>query len=158
MFRTKADFLEEWTREKQLTLQVLESLTDEKLDQAIVEGHSSLGWLGWHLTTTIPFFASIADVENVGKPSSTVPDQAKTIVDTYNEFSSNLLEQVEHTWTDESFTDMVDFFGAQSPKGAVLRMLVSHQGHHRGQMTVLLRQAGLNVPGVYGATKEQQAE
>ncbi|MFK3939037.1 DinB family protein [Alkalihalobacillus sp. NPDC078783] len=157
MFRTKADFLEEWAREKQLTLQVLESLTDEKLDQAIVEGHSSLGWLGWHLTTTIPFFASIAGVENVGNPSSAVPNQAKTIVDTYNEVSQTLLDQVENTWTDESFTDMVDFFGAQSPKGAVLRMLVSHQGHHRGQMTVLLRQAGLNVPGVYGPTIEQQS-
>lgn len=27
--------------------------------------------------------------------------------------------------------------------------------HHLGQMTVLMRQAGLNVPGVYGPSKEE---
>jgi uncharacterized damage-inducible protein DinB len=34
-------------------------------------------------------------------------------------------------------------------------MMIDHQTHHRGQMTVLLRQAGLTVPGVMGPTKEQ---
>ena len=29
-----------------------------------------------------------------------------------------------------------------------------HQIDHRGQMTVLMRQAGLNVPGVYGPSLE----
>ncbi|MCK4657684.1 MAG: hypothetical protein KAT85_11650, partial [candidate division Zixibacteria bacterium] len=27
--------------------------------------------------------------------------------------------------------------------------------HHRGQMTVLMRQAGLKVPGVYGPSMEE---
>jgi len=30
-----------------------------------------------------------------------------------------------------------------------------HQAHHRGQMTVLMRQAGMKVPGVYGPSKEE---
>ena len=33
-------------------------------------------------------------------------------------------------------------------------VLVTHQTHHRGQMTVLMRQAGLKVPDVYGPAKE----
>lgn len=41
-------------------------------------------------------------------------------------------------------------------RGKFLRMLIDHQTHHRGQMTVLLRQAGLTVPGVMGPTKEMQ--
>jgi uncharacterized damage-inducible protein DinB len=30
-----------------------------------------------------------------------------------------------------------------------------HQCHHRGQMTVLMRQAGQKVPGIYGPAKEE---
>jgi uncharacterized damage-inducible protein DinB len=33
-------------------------------------------------------------------------------------------------------------------------VLVTHQTHHRAQMTVLMRQAGLQVPGIYGPVKE----
>jgi len=36
-----------------------------------------------------------------------------------------------------------------------LQVLVVHQAHHRGQMTVLMRQAGLKVPGVYGPAREE---
>jgi uncharacterized damage-inducible protein DinB len=35
--------------------------------------------------------------------------------------------------------------------------LIQHQAHHRGQMTVLMRQAGLPVPGIYGPSKEEWA-
>lgn len=42
------------------------------------------------------------------------------------------------------------------PRGKLLRILINHQTHHLGQMTVLLRQAGLKVPPVMGPTKEMQ--
>ena len=31
-------------------------------------------------------------------------------------------------------------------------LLVQHEVHHRGQLTVLMRQAGLRPPGIYGPT------
>jgi len=33
-----------------------------------------------------------------------------------------------------------------------------HQTHHRAQMTVLMRQAGLKVPGVYGPSREEWSQ
>jgi uncharacterized damage-inducible protein DinB len=42
-------------------------------------------------------------------------------------------------------------------KAFVLVSLLQHSCHHRGQMTVLMRQAGLKVPGVYGPAKEEWA-
>ena len=30
-----------------------------------------------------------------------------------------------------------------------------HQCHHRGQMSVLMRQAGIRVPGIYGPAREE---
>lgn len=42
-------------------------------------------------------------------------------------------------------------------RGSTLGRLLVHQTHHRGQMTVLMRQAGLTVPGVYGPAREEWA-
>ncbi|HZG18224.1 MAG TPA: DinB family protein, partial [Candidatus Bathyarchaeia archaeon] len=41
--------------------------------------------------------------------------------------------------------------------GFTLRALLMHEVHHRGQMTVLMRQAGLTIPGIYGPAKEEWA-
>ncbi len=42
MYRTVQDFLTDWEKTSNGTLKVLEALTDESLDQAIVEGHNTL--------------------------------------------------------------------------------------------------------------------
>jgi len=36
--------------------------------------------------------------------------------------------------------------------------MMMHQSHHRGQMTVLMRQAGLRVPYIYGPAYEDWVE
>jgi uncharacterized damage-inducible protein DinB len=46
-------------------------------------------------------------------------------------------------------------YGQTWARGETLQVLVVHQAHHRGQMTVLMRQAGLAVPGVYGPAREE---
>ncbi|OCA87964.1 damage-inducible protein DinB [Bacillus sp. FJAT-27225] len=157
MYRTVSDFLGEWSNASGGTLQVLESLTDEKLNQAIVEGHSTLGWLGWHLATSVPFFAGQAGLKVAmpGDPGS-VPSKANEIADAYKKASEELVREVETNLTDESMVETVEALGQKMPRGAVLRLFIDHQTHHRGQMTVLLRQAGLNVPGVMGPTREDQ--
>jgi uncharacterized damage-inducible protein DinB len=48
-------------------------------------------------------------------------------------------------------------YGDEWPRGQALSALVLHQAHHRGQMTVLMRQAGLPVVGVYGPAREEWA-
>lgn len=48
--------------------------------------------------------------------------------------------------------------GVKWQNGASLRFAVMHQAHHRGQMTVLMRQAGLTVPEIYGPTYESWIE
>ena len=50
-----------------------------------------------------------------------------------------------------------DMYGEMWKKGKTLGVLVTHQIHHRGQLTVVMRLAGLKVPGVYGPAKEEWA-
>ena len=61
---------------------------------------------------------------------------------------------MKENFTDSSLEEAVDAHGTPTLRGALLRTMIDHQTHHRGQMTVLLRQAGLKVPGVMGPTKE----
>jgi uncharacterized damage-inducible protein DinB len=51
----------------------------------------------------------------------------------------------------------VEMYAERWRKGQVLSVLIRHQCHHRGQMTVLMRQAGLRVPGVSGPSREEWA-
>ena len=49
-------------------------------------------------------------------------------------------------------------YGETWKKGFALWVTVAHQAHHRGQLTVLMRMAGLKVPGIYGPAKEEWEE
>jgi len=155
MYRTVNDFLTDWSNASAGTVKVLDALTDDKLNQTIVEGHNSLGWLGWHLSGAILYFAGQVGltIHPVGDPK-TIPATADEISRAYQQISGDLKTAVERELTDEKMIENVDSHGQQIPRGALLRTMIDHQTHHRGQMTVLLRQAGLRVPGVMGPTKE----
>lgn len=155
MYRTVQDFLTDWDYSAAGTLKVLEAMTDDKLDQAIAEGHNTLGWLGWHLATAPAFFMGAIGLKvSAGDPKQ-VPTKAAEIAEAYRQIVREVKLEVEKGLTDELMIELVDSFGHPTPRGALLRMFIDHQTHHRGQMTVLLRQAGLPVPGVMGPTKEQ---
>jgi uncharacterized damage-inducible protein DinB len=51
----------------------------------------------------------------------------------------------------------IDVFGRKMSVGTLLLFLLKHEIHHRGQITVLMKQAGLNVPGFHGPSKEEWA-
>lgn len=153
MYRTIEDFKADWTNSAKGTTLVLKALTDDTLNVAIVEGHNTLGWLGWHLTTAPSFFGNVlGDFNFAPVESNEQPREAATIVEVYKQVSADVLEKIS-ALTDE---DLVK--PSKLPDGTlnghVLRLLVDHQTHHRGQMTVLLRQANLHVPSVMGPTKE----
>lgn len=155
MYRTVADFIEDWSISAKGTLKVLQSLTDEKLGQAIVEGHSTLSWLGWHLAICPAFFMGQIGLQvTPAGDAAQIPDRASEIVRAYSQIAEDVKQEVKQKLTDDLMIEPIETFAGTLPRGAMLRTLIDHQTHHRGQMTVLLRQAGLHVPGVLGPTKE----
>ena len=86
------------------------------------------------------------------------PDLAEEFSSTYRSTSEALVKSINENWNDEMLTDTLTMYGQDGwTYGMVLRALIDHQIHHRGQMTVLMRQAGLRVPGVYGPAREDWA-
>ncbi|MFJ7730698.1 DinB family protein [Lysinibacillus sp. NPDC097231] len=156
MYRQVNDFLHEWTAASQGTLQVLKAVTDEKLGQSIVEGHSTLGWLGWHLVGAAGYFSFLAGLKvPMIRQEDPIPATAAEIVAAYEKVVNGVKEEVAKL-SDEDLAEEVKGFVGPIQRGALLRAMIDHQTHHRGQMTVLLRQADLPVPGVMGPTKEMQ--
>ncbi len=87
--------------------------------------------------------------------NSVVPTTAKEIVDAYKEASENLLATVKSNWDDQTLNVEDDMYGEMWKRGTTLAVIISHQIHHRAQLTVVMRLNGLKVPGVYGPSKEE---
>lgn len=156
MYTSIQEFVQEWNQEAGSTQKIMDALTDNSLQQMVSSDDRSLGRIAWHVVTSTPgmlteFGINVDQVENAG----TVPASAKTIADEYRKVSADTIEAVQQQWTDDSLKEMKSVFGMNMPKAVTLNLLIKHIIHHRGQMTVLMRQAGLQVPGVYGPAREE---
>jgi uncharacterized damage-inducible protein DinB len=156
MYRRTADFLSRWDYETETTLKVFGNLTDGALHQKVYPEGRSLGRLAWHIVQTLPEMCGRTGLDVTGPgEDEPVPDSVEVITEAFREAAASLGEQVRTRWTDADLEVHDEMYGEMWPRGATLSAVVFHQAHHRGQMTVLMRQAGLRVPGVYGPSREE---
>lgn len=157
MYQSKEDFLNAYRQEGNLTLACLKELNDESLEQAVSDKDRTLGDIAWHLTTSVGGFGKLAGLDFEGVQfDSEQPDTAKEIQDAYQQVFENTLKAYEASLTDDNFKEEVDFFGRPMPKNQFVYTFITHQIHHRGQMTVLMRQADLRVPSIYGPSRDAE--
>ncbi len=156
MFRTLSDFLTVYANLTEGTGKILATLTDENLKQSVTPGHRTLGQLGWHVVATVPEMMNRTGL-GLGSvdPESMPPASAKEIADAYRKVTQEATRAIKTHWNDNTLLETDDMYGKTWPRGATLQALVTHEVHHVGQMTVLLRQAGAKVPGIYGPAKEE---
>lgn len=155
MYQSIDGFLKAWKYEGDTTQKVLDALTDESLTQAVAEDHWTLGEIAWHIVTVIPIMmksTGLQIAENMQADS--IPTSAQFIADSYRQINEAFVTAVQTQWTDTDLAVINDFFGRPMPNAIFLTTVINHQNHHRGQMSVLMRQAGLKVPSIYGPTKE----
>lgn len=156
MFRRIDDFLADWANENTATLRVLSALTDESLSY-VAPGVRPIGRLAWHMAETVTEMMNHAGLPVGDVPASVVPSSAAAIVEEYQRAAQIVAQAVRESWTDEMLDERVPMYGQEWPRGVVLSVLIKHEAHHRGQLTVLMRQAGLVVPGCYGPAREEWA-
>lgn len=158
MYHAIKEFLDDWKFESEATLKIFSNLTNDSLSHRITPKGRSLGRLAWHIT------AQIAKAINQTKPGfeeinddNNFPHDVEKIKETYKKVSDVLAENVSN-WTDDELKKQINAFGEIWTKEAILSSLIKHQIHHRSQMTVLMRAAGLKIPGIYGPSYEEWAE
>ncbi|HSU13554.1 DinB family protein [Longimicrobium sp.] len=159
MYRKIEDFERDWASESEATLKVLRELTDASLEQRVSPQGRSAGRLAWHLAGTVPELLGAAGLNGLEGPGEhdPVPERASEIVEAYERAARSVPGAVRSQWSDDELADEIPMYGQSWPKGQALSVLVLHQTHHRGQLTVLMRQAGLKVPGCYGPAAEEWA-
>ncbi|MCX6546895.1 MAG: DinB family protein [Geothrix sp.] len=160
MFRRVDDFKTIWQQEADKTLLVLGAIPDAAAHQAVDEGHRDLRRLAWHLVETLLELphrlglqvkgpVALGPDGYIGAPPPTMAEIAAA----YRAVSESLLDHVG-SWSNSELGRNFSLYGETWTGAFALQVLVAHQTHHRGQMTVLMRQAGLVVPGIYGPAKE----
>jgi uncharacterized damage-inducible protein DinB len=158
MYRTIEDFISAWSYESGATLKIFNVLTDESLKQKVEEQGRSLGFLAWHIVLTLGEMGEKTGLSVECPPENAqMPSSAKEIAAQYEIASRSLLEDIKKRWNDASLVEEVNMYGEKWTRGYSLASLVKHQIHHRAQMTILMRQAGLKVPGLYGPAREEWA-
>ncbi len=156
MFRTIEDFLTDWEQESTSTLKIFTALTDDSLTQKVHKEGRTLSRLAWHITETIGEMLKHAGLEISDEiKKGTQPAQVSKFVEAYEQSSRAAVDVVKKQWTNAMLPEEIPMYGQQWRRGDVLSSLIRHQTHHRAQMTVLMRQAGLKVPGLYGPAKEE---
>ncbi len=158
MFRRVEDFKEIWKAEAEKTAAVFTAIPSAALGQAVNAEHRDLRRMAWHLVESAAEMPALAGIripgfEPVDGHLGAPPADSAALAAAYTKLAEALLDRIG-SWNNAELGRSFDCYGEKWSGGFLLWVLVTHQVHHRGQMTVLMRQAGLKVPDIYGPAKE----
>lgn len=158
MFRKLDDFFRSYKTLTAGTGRILGALTDDSLAVSAAEGHRGLGAMAWHIVATVPEMMSRTGLPlSAVDPAAMPPANAAEIVGAYRRVCDELVAALKADWDDQTLETVDNLYGEDWPRGMTLQILIHHEIHHRGQITALMRKAGLVVPGIYGPAKEEWA-
>ncbi|MDH5643784.1 MAG: DinB family protein, partial [Gemmatimonadota bacterium] len=87
-----------------------------------------------------------------------MPSIASRIADAHTEASRALVDTIRNDWSDATLQVIDDVYGYRWPRSRTMGILLTHEIHHRGQLTAMLRIGGAKVPGVYGPSSDSAWE
>ena len=156
MYRKIDDFISDYRMESENTNKVFSRIETGKKTDRVNENVRSPERLAWHITQTLSEMmmrTGLTDKDDLEKRP--IPENFDDIIRIYNEHVTRLMENVKSGWQDDELEDLMEFYGEKWPKGFLLRSIITHEIHHRAQLTVVMRILDMPVPGVYGPSKEE---
>ena len=153
MFSSLQHFETIWAAETASTLSCLHNLTDESFSKNLVNDYRTIGRLVNHIVDCAASIPHEAGLPVAGYEKKHYNTKAE-LTNAYIQLTDGV-KQALTQWTDATLQEDTPMYGETWKKGFALWVTVVHQIHHRGQLTVLMRAAGLQVPGIYGPSKEE---
>jgi uncharacterized damage-inducible protein DinB len=154
--------LQELAQEAQTTRRVLERVPGDQLNWKPHAKSMSLGQLALHVATVPGNVAQITQQSPFPLPPFTQPSAASAAellpaLDQNIAAATQVLRSLDEAALGKIWR-VVD--GERevmaAPVGAVLRsIMLNHWYHHRGQLSVYLRQLGVAVPSIYGPSADE---
>lgn len=159
MFHTISDFIEIWQEEAKNTEKLFSAINDATLNKELVPGLRTIKQLGWHIIDTPREMLELTGLTiKAAEDRETATASVQTMIDAHRHVVSAVTHQVQTHWNNKSLHQTDNMYGETWTRSQTLSALLFHLIHHRGQMTVFMRIAGLKVPGLYGPAKEEWAE
>lgn len=159
---TVDDIVQELEQEAEATRRVLERVLQDKLDWKPHPKSMTLGQLAMHVAGLPGAIAKVStapfDVKTpVPRPDATSTRQVLALFEESLAQARTILSAMNDA---ELTTPWRMMNGDQElwsvPRGAFLRsVMLNHWYHHRGQLTVYLRQTGALLPAVYGDSADE---
>ena len=158
------ELLIEYDAEMANTRKMLERVPDDKLEWAPHSKSMTLARLASHVAdfptwalTTVD--TDMLDLNKVEPPSSLPKSRAeivakfeKDLVAARAKLASLTEEALGRKWTLKAGDHTI----LEMPKAQVIRITVmNHMVHHRGQLSVYLRELNVPVPGMYGPSADE---
>jgi uncharacterized damage-inducible protein DinB len=145
------EFVSGWLSHRKVLHEMLKDVTTEQLQLKPYEKGMSLAELVLHITGAMGMFAST--VQN-GTYTKGEPSKPFT---TSDELRANILADTEKTeallrsLTPEQLNHTIEFFGRSLSGSALLQNGKEHEIHHKGQLFIYLRIAGIEQLPFYVA-------
>ena len=154
--------LQEFEQEAQTTRRVLERVPEDRLAWKPHDRSMSLGQLALHVATVPGVIAEISRQSPFQLPKFTQPGATSTSeVLTAFEQSVGKARDILRTMDDAALAKTWRAVDGDRevfalPVGGLLRsIMLNHWYHHRGQLSVYLRQVGALVPSIYGPSADE---
>ncbi len=158
MYHRTENFKKDFAQENEMTLLIFNAISNDALIKKPHENIRSLQRLVWHIVVThAEMLGKAGLVINAPDEDSEPLANIAKICEIYQTSANSVLEQVEKHWLDSSLSTEHEMYGMQWARGTILDVLIKHEIHHRGQLTVIMRLLNLKVPGTYGPSKEDWA-
>jgi len=154
-------FLNTWEREAGKTLKLLRVLPVRQYDFRPDAGGRSLGELAWHLAEAdaYPSFVIESGQFDLGlkPPNIERPRQVEALAPGYERVHQEAVARIRKL-TPEDLDRSIPFVTGPTPIRDILwSAILAHSVHHRGQLSLMCRLAGGQVPGLYGPNREETA-
>jgi uncharacterized damage-inducible protein DinB len=161
---TVTDIQQELEQEAQATRRVLERVPEDKLGWKPHPKSMTLGQLAMHVANLPGAIAELAagssfDVTTpIPRPGASSTSQVLTLFDESLARARKVLSAMNDAALGAPWRMMKGDRELWSiPRGGFIRsVMLNHWYHHRGQLTVYLRQTGALVPAVYGDSADEK--
>jgi uncharacterized damage-inducible protein DinB len=162
---TLSDVIRELEQDGPATRRVLERLPPDKLEWRPHPKSMTLGQLAMHVANIPGAIAELAQQPSfdtrtpIPRPGAGSPDEVLATFDESMARARRVLAGMKDADMGLPWRMMNGERELWSiPRAAFLRaVMLNHWYHHRGQLTVYLRQTGASVPAVYGDSADERA-
>jgi uncharacterized damage-inducible protein DinB len=156
----REQLLTRWEREHQRTMVILEALPKGQYDLRPEAENRSLGEMAWHLAegeacVTHAIVVGKFDPQSASLEELKQPTTIAELAPSFERVHRLAVARVAGLTEEQLASSIVFMQGTVAPVQEILwTNVIGHTIHHRGQLMLLVRQAGGTVPGIYGPNRE----